>query len=189
MARSSLCAVKAGTAATHGAPLGAEEIAGARKALGWPHAPFVVPEEILDAWHGVGARGQSARSAWRTRVDALDDGTRQRFETLMAGTLPVALDDAIGEFIRALDAAPPQWATRKASQEVLEVLTERIPEMIGGSADLTGSNNTLTRVQEVISAHDFSGRYLHYGVREHAMAAIMSLASGGCTSKKYSPLM
>ncbi|MEE8515502.1 MAG: transketolase [Alphaproteobacteria bacterium] len=165
---------KAGTAATHGAPLGAEEIAGARKALGWPHAPFTVPDEIIDAWRAAGARGQSARGEWQAHMDGLDGETRQRFEAQMAGDVGEAVDHAIGEFLRALDAAPPQWATRKASQEVLEVLTERIPEMIGGSADLTGSNNTKTRAQSVISADDFSGRYLHYGVREHAMAAVMN---------------
>ncbi len=165
---------KAGTAATHGAPLGADEIKGARAALGWPHAPFTVPDEIIEAWRGAGARGQTARADWQAHMDGLEGETRQRFEGLMNGDVGAAVDDVLGEFIRTLDADPPQWATRKASQEILEALTERLPEMIGGSADLTGSNNTKTRVQSVISANDFSGRYLHYGVREHAMAAVMN---------------
>ncbi len=165
---------KAGTAATHGAPLGADEVAGAREKLDWSHAPFVIPDEILKVWRAAGARGASQRLEWRARLGALDASIRAGFELSLSGALPEGLDQAVAQHKRRLAGEPPNWATRKASQEALEVLTERIPEMIGGSADLTGSNNTRTRVQGVITAEDFSGRYVHYGVREHAMAAVMN---------------
>ncbi len=165
---------KAGTAATHGAPLGADEVAGAREKLDWSHAPFVIPDEILKVWRAAGARGASQRLEWRARLGALDVSIRAGFERALSGALPEGLDQAVAQHKRRLAGEPPNWATRKASQEALEVLTELIPEMIGGSADLTGSNNTRTRVQGVITAEDFSGRYVHYGVREHAMAAVMN---------------
>ena len=165
---------KAGTAATHGAPLGADEVAGAREKLDWSHAPFVIPDEILKVWRAAGARGASQRLEWRARLGALDVSIRAGFERALSGSLPEGFDQAVAKHKRRLAGDPPNWATRKASQEALEILTELIPEMIGGSADLTGSNNTRTRVQGVITAEDFSGRYVHYGVREHAMAAVMN---------------
>ena len=165
---------KAGTAATHGAPLGAEEIAGAREKLGWPHAPFVVPDAVLSAWRAVGDRGAAARAAWEARVEAMEPASRAEFRRMMAGTLPAGWQAALDAHKRRLADEPPKWATRKASGEALEVLTNAIPEMIGGSADLTGSNNTRTKCTEPITGTDFSGRYVHYGVREHAMAAVMN---------------
>ena len=165
---------KAGTAATHGAPLGAEEIAGAREALGWPHPPFAVPDEILNPWRQAGARGAAGRGDCRRRLEALDADERAAFARLEAGDLPAGFADAVAECKRKLAGAGAPMATRKASQEVLEILTAEIPEMIGGSADLTGSNNTKTKVEAVITPEDFSGRYIHYGVREHAMAAVMN---------------
>ena len=165
---------KAGTAATHGAPLGAEEIAGAREALGWPHPPFAVPDEILNPWRQAGARGAAGRGDWRRRLEALDADERAAFARLQAGELPAGFADAVAECKQKLAGAGAPMATRKASQEVLEILTAEIPEMIGGSADLTGSNNTKTKVEAVITPEDFAGRYIHYGVREHAMAAVMN---------------
>ena len=165
---------KAGTAATHGAPLGLEEIAGAREKLGWPHAPFVVPDAVLSAWREAGDRGAAARAAWEARVDAMEPAPRAEFRRMMAGTLPGGWQAALDAHKRRLADDPPKWATRKASGEALEVLTNAIPEMIGGSADLTGSNNTRTKCTEPITATDFSGRYMRYGVREHAMAAAMN---------------
>ena len=161
---------KAGTAATHGAPLGSQEIAGAREKLGWPHDPFVVPDAVLAQWRAAGERGASRRGDWEARVAALDADARARFE----GDLPAAWEAALDAHKRALADAKPAWATRQASQAALEVLTAQVPQMIGGSADLTGSNNTKTASTPVITADDFSGRYLHYGVREHAMAAAMN---------------
>ena len=165
---------KAGTAATHGAPLGAEEIAGAREALGWPHPPFVVPDEILSPWRQAGARGAAGRGDWQRRLEALDADTGAAFARTQAGELPAGFADAVAACKQKLAGASAPMATRRASQEVLEILTAEIPEMIGGSADLTGSNNTKTKVQAVITPEDFSGRYIHYGVREHAMVAVMN---------------
>ena len=165
---------KQGTAATHGAPLGDDEIAAARDKLGWPHPPFDVPEAILDPWRAAGARGSSARAAWQEKLAALDNSVRSSFEELLSGDLPADIEVTVNMHKRRLAADAPKWATRKASQEALEVLTEHVPAMIGGSADLTGSNNTKTAATAPISADDFSGRYIYYGVREHAMAAVMN---------------
>jgi transketolase len=165
---------KAGTAATHGAPLGTDEVAGAREALGWSHPPFTVPDEILNPWRAAGTRGAAGHDDWRRRFDALDTDERAAFARAEAGELPAGFADAVAACKQKMAAAGAAIATRKASQEVLEILTAEVPEMIGGSADLTGSNNTKTKVEAVITPEDFSGRYIHYGVREHAMAAVMN---------------
>ncbi|HEX9809463.1 MAG TPA: transketolase [Alphaproteobacteria bacterium] len=165
---------KAGSAATHGAPLGAEEVAGAREALGWSHEPFTIPDDVGAAWRETGRRGAGARRAWERRLAAAAPDLRRAFERASAGVLPEDLDRAVAAYIEGLVEARPQWATRKASQEALEVLTAAVPEMVGGSADLTGSNNTRTKAQEVLDRTNYGGRYIHYGVREHAMAAAMN---------------
>ena len=165
---------KAGTAAAHGAPLGPDDVAGARERLGWPYAPFVVPDEVLTAWRAVGVRGADAYRGWRARLGKLDEATRAEFERVQEGRLPEGWQDKLNELKRALAAERPQMATRQASGVALEVLSEAIPELIGGSADLTGSNLTKTKHQAVITRDDFSGRYIHYGVREHAMVGVMS---------------
>ena len=172
---------KAGTAATHGAPLGADEVAGARAALGWPHPPFEVPDHVLGAWRTASARGAAAATAWDAALAGLDATLAAEFERTQRGDLPPTFDDAVIGLKRRLADERPAWATRKASQEALEALTPAVPEMIGGSADLTGSNNTRTKDMAVVRADDFSGRYIHYGVREHAMAAAMNgmAAHGG----------
>jgi transketolase len=165
---------KQGTAATHGSPLGDDEIAAAREALGWPHPPFEIPADILDAWRAIGRRGGAGRRAWQARLDGLAPATRAGFDRAQTGTLPPAADAAIVALKRKLSDEKPSWATRRASQEALEVLTLAVPEMIGGSADLTGSNNTKTRTTAPVTHDDFSGRYIYYGVREHGMAAAMN---------------
>ncbi len=165
---------KAGTEKTHGAPLGAEEIAGARKALGWPHAPFVVPEPVLKAWRAAGARGSEERKAWEARLDGLSAKKKAEFERTTGGRLPAKWERAVNAFKKKVAAEQPKWATRKASQEALEVLTAAIPEMIGGSADLTHSNLTITKATAPVKDGNFAGRYLHYGVREHGMASVMN---------------
>jgi transketolase len=165
---------KAGTAATHGAPLGGEEIAGAREALDWSSDPFEVPDDVLDVWRAAGARGAAEREAWAARHSAAAADTRAAFDAAISGDLPEDFDTILADFVGGLIDEAPNWATRKSSQEALEVFTAAVPEMIGGSADLTGSNNTKSKVQELLSADDFSGRYIHYGVREHGMAAAMN---------------
>jgi transketolase len=165
---------KAGTAATHGAPLGAEEVAGARVHLGWPHPPFVVPEHIVSAWRAVGARGGADSAAWDAALARLDPALSAEFERTQRGELPPGWDAAIVGLKRQFAEERPAWATRKASQAALEALCAAVPEMVGGSADLTGSNNTKTQDMALVTAADFSGRYIHYGVREHAMVGVMS---------------
>jgi transketolase len=166
---------KAGKASSHGSPLGADEIAGARKALGWTSAPFEIPADILSAWRAAGQRSKGAHADWSKRLAALDSGQRAEFTRRMKGELPAkALAGAVRAVKESLAAAPKEIATRTACEFALESLIPALPEMIGGSADLTGSNNTRTKSMKVISAADFSGRFIHYGVREHGMAAAMN---------------
>ncbi|MDB5410275.1 MAG: tkt [Rhodospirillales bacterium] len=163
---------KAGTAATHGAPLGAEEVAGARQTLGWPHAPFVIPDEILGAWRDVGRRGRSDYLAWKQRHES--HAQRLEFDRRMGGDLPAGVDAAIAAVKQGASSEGPKLATRVSSQKVLDAVAAVVPELLGGSADLTGSNNTLAKDMAPVAPDDFAGRYLHYGVREHAMAAAMN---------------
>ena len=163
---------KQGTAATHGAPLGDEEIAAAREALGWSHAPFEIPEAVLNNWRATGKRSQDAVKAWQERLAASDKG--KDFERQMAGKLPEGWQEALAAFKAEIAAEAPKVATRVSSQKTLDVLAAAIPEMVGGSADLTGSNNTKAKSQSVVTPDEFSGSYVHYGVREHGMAAAMN---------------
>jgi transketolase len=162
---------KQGTAATHGSPLGPDEVAGARKALGWEHPPFVVPQDLLDAWRTAGARGSAARAEWQQRLAA--SGQKAAFERAIAGDLPAGFDAAIAAYKQELAKSPPALATRNSSQSALEVINAVVPETLGGSADLTGSNNTRTKELKPLTAENYGGRYIHYGVREHGMAAAM----------------
>jgi transketolase len=166
---------KAGTEKSHGAPLGAEEVAAARQKLGWSYPPFEIPADVHTQWRKAGARSRSARNAWTERVCALAPELRQEFERRMRGELPEsALASAVQAVKQQLAGAPQEVATRKASEIALEALVPALPELIGGSADLTGSNNTRIKGMKPIAPADFSGRFLHYGVREHAMAAAMN---------------
>jgi len=165
---------KAGTAATHGSPLGSEEVAGAREKLGWPYPPFEVPEPLLSAWRAIGRRGATAREAWTARLADQEAPVRAEFQRVQAGVLPKGLDRVLEEHKRRLVEEQPTWATRKSSQEALEAFTAAVPEMIGGSADLTGSNNTRTKATSELSASEPGGRYIHFGIREHAMVAAMN---------------
>lgn len=165
---------KAGTAKVHGSPLGDEEIEATRKALGWESKPFKVPEEILDAWRIAGLRSGQKRRDWEKRFAELDPEIRGEFERRVRGDMPAALETALGKFKKKAISDKPVMATRKASEAVLEVINEVVPETLGGSADLTGSNNTKTSQTAPITPDDFSGRYIHYGIREHGMAAAMN---------------
>ncbi len=165
---------KAGTAASHGSPLGAGEITAARNELGWDADPFVIPGDILDAWREAGRRNAPLHEDWQRRLDALDAITRGEFERRMAGDVADRIRDVTADHVSRLLADPVRVATRKASELALDRLTKTLPEMIGGSADLTGSNNTRTGAMADITAGDYSGTYIRYGVREHAMAAAMT---------------
>jgi transketolase len=163
---------KAGKSSSHGSPLGADEIKGARERLGWSAPPFQIPNDILALWRTAGQRGQAARTAWTQRLQAF--GQRAEFERRTSGELPrEALSAAVRAMKQSLAATPKEIATRIASEQALEVLTAAVPEMVGGSADLTGSNNTRAKLT-ALSASDYGGRFIHYGVREHGMAAAMN---------------
>ena len=165
---------KAGKASSHGSPLGGDEIKGAREKLGWTAAPFEVPADILKAWRDAGARSKDAHKAWDQKLATLSADQRAEFERRMRGDLPKALAEAVLAAKKDLAANPKEIATRIASQNSLDVVTAAVPEMVGGSADLTGSNNTRTKVAKVLSASDYGGTFIHYGIREHGMAAAMN---------------
>ncbi len=163
-----------GTAQSHGAPLGAEEITLAREKLNWPAEAFDIPAEILDAWRMAGLQHRSTRTAWEERLDAEETSVKNRFMRLQAGDLPQAYEAAALAYKQTLAEEKPNCATRKSSEAALKILAQAVPEMIGGSADLTGSNNTRTPEQETVSADNYQGRFIHWGVREHGMAAAMN---------------
>ena len=165
---------KAGTQKAHSDAPGEEEIAGARKTLGWDSPPFVIPEDLLAEWRAIGAKGSTARQAWAGRVAQAPGPLRQEFERRNEGRLPDGWRSAIAaareEFIRD----GKELATRQASGAVLNRLFDAIPELLGGSADLTPSNNTKAKNQVEIKPGEYKGSYVHYGVREHGMAAAMN---------------
>ncbi|WP_421857352.1 transketolase [Oricola sp.] len=165
---------KSGTSKVHGSPLGDEEIAETRKALGWTAEPFDIPSEILDDWRLVGLTAGKQRLAWEKRLALAEPTARGEFERRMRGALPPALDTAMAAYKKQLAKDKPKVATRKASEMALEIINGAVAETLGGSADLTGSNNTKTSQTASITPDDFSGRYLHYGIREHGMAAAMN---------------
>jgi transketolase len=165
---------KAGTAAAHGSPLGAAEIAGARQRLGWSEPPFVIPEDIRAEWRAVGARGEPLRRDWEGRLNALAGERRAQFMRRQRRELPPGLDQAIAKVCQEFRQGDAKIATRQASGAVLDALTRVVPELVGGSADLTPSNNTKARDQKDVCRGDYSGRYIRYGVREHGMAAAMN---------------
>src|SRR5271165_3711435 len=165
---------KAGTAAAHGAALGAAEIAAARERLGWDSPPFVIPDDVLAWWRAAGARGTAVRAAWGARLQGQPAEQRQEFLRRQRRELPAGLDPAVAEICDAFRKANAKIATRQASGTVLDTLTRVVPELVGGSADLTPSNNTKAKDQTDVRPGDFSGHYIRYGVREHGMAAAMN---------------
>jgi transketolase len=156
----------------HGSPLGPDEIALARKELDWPHAPFEIPADILASWRAAGSRGSTARTQWESRLAA--SSHKGEFTRRMKGEVPTSFATAIADYKKALAANPPHIATRNSSQNALDVINASLPDTIGGSADLTGSNNTKSKDMKVYSAADYAGRYVHYGIREHGMAAALN---------------
>ncbi len=165
---------KQGTSGAHGAPLGDDEIAAARTELGWEHEPFEIPSDVRDAWRISGLRSSQARKSWESRLGELDAETRAELDRCLRGDLPSDFAAALDRYKAELAKEQPALATRNASQNTLDVINAIVPETIGGSADLTGSNNTRSKDMVAVTPDDFSGRFIHYGVREHGMAAAMN---------------
>ncbi len=162
---------KAGTSDSHGSPLGKAEIEGARKNLGWDYPAFEIPNEILNLWRDAGNRSQAEYNSWNERLKKSDK--KSEFERVISGKLPANFSEKINEAKIAFSKSTPM-ATRKSSGMTLEYLVDALPELIGGSADLTGSNLTKTKTLKPFTSSDYSGRYIYYGVREHAMCAAMN---------------
>ena len=175
---------KQGTSATHGAPLGADETLATREALNWPYPSFEIPQHILQNWRTAGAERSSAHQVWQQRFNAANDDTRQAFEFSTAVDLDQQLAATIEEVKKNFSEEQPKLATRQSSQKVLDALIQASPELVSGSADLSGSNGTKTSTYRPITAEDFGGNYIHYGVREHGMAAAMN---GIALHKGYLP--
>jgi transketolase len=165
---------KGGTHHCHGSPLGADEIKAAREKLAWTHEHFIIPEDITSVWRGFGQRGVAERENWEARLNSAGDSARTSFEHAFSGDMPPDFDALIDGFKAKVSAEKPKLATRVASGNVLDVLVPAVPELIGGSADLTPSNNTKVKNTGAVQRDNFNGRYVHFGVREHGMAAAMN---------------
>ena len=163
---------KAGSHKVHGAPLGDEEIKATRVALGWDLPAFEVPQDVYDAWRAISARGNSARLEWEKRLKNNDKA--DAFKVSFDAPDAAALEAAINAYKSQLSADAPKVATRKASEMALEIVNGTLPNTVGGSADLTGSNLTKSSGMKAVTADDYSGDYIHYGIREHGMAAAMN---------------
>ena len=162
---------RAGTNKAHGEALGEKELAGAREKLGWPYPAFEVPQDILGEWRKAGKRGARARKAWTDTLAKADPAIRAEFERRMAGKLPAGFDDVVKAEKRRLVEAKPELASRKSSESALKVIAPAVPELLTGSADLTASNNTQVAATPSLDLETFQGRYIHWGIREHGMAA------------------
>ncbi|MEM1287041.1 MAG: transketolase [Pseudomonadota bacterium] len=162
------------TSKAHGSPLGDEEIAATREALGWASEPFDVPTEILDSWRIVGCKSVHAHAEWTKRLDAAEIKKKAEFRRRMRGELPDGLAKSFSKFIKKVLDEQPKVATRKASEMVLEAVVPALPEAISGSADLTGSNNTRTSTMTAVAPGEYAGNFIHWGIREHGMAAAMN---------------
>ena len=164
----------AGSSKTHGSPLGDVEIKGTREKLSWAYEPFVVPDDVLNSWRAAGKRGASQHASWSEAVAKLDAAKRGEFQRTLSGELPRGWENTINALKKKTSEEKAKVATRQSSQTVLDALVPVIPELIGGSADLTGSNNTKAGGMKPFAAPDYAGRYVYYGVREHGMAAAMN---------------
>ncbi len=165
---------KQGTHKVHGSPLGADEIAATRKALNWESEPFVIPGDVLDLWRTAGKRSVSTRNDWEAGLASTEAAKKGEFTRRFEGKLPEGFDAAISDYKKKLAETRPTVATRKASEDALEIINGILPETLGGSADLTPSNNTKTSQMHSITPTDFAGRYVHWGIREHGMASAMN---------------
>ena len=165
---------KSGKASSHGAPLGEDEIKLVRKKLEWKYEPFEIPKNILNSWREIGKKGEEFEKKWKTSLEKKDNKMRNEFERLIKGDISLDLEKVLGDEKIKFFQTKPKMATRQCSSSVINTITNILPELVGGSADLSGSNNTKTENSNVITAKNFSGNYIHYGVREHAMGAAMN---------------
>ena len=164
---------KSGKASSHGAPLGEDEIKLVRKKLGWKYQPFELPENILNSWREIGNKGEELEKKWKNNLEK-NPKIKSELDRIIKGELSLNLDKIMGDEKLKFFQTKPKMATRQCSSTVIETLTNVLPELIGGSADLSGSNNTKTEKSKIINAKSFAGNYIHYGVREHAMGAAMN---------------
>ena len=165
---------KSGKASSHGAPLGDDEIKLVRKKLNWKHDPFQIPAELLNSWREIGNKGEKIEDEWNSALKKKNNKIKDEFKRLLKGELPISLDKIFGDEKLKYFQSKPKMATRQCSSSVINSISNDLPELIGGSADLSGSNNTKTDKAKVITSKNFNGNYIHYGVREHAMAGIMN---------------
>jgi transketolase len=163
-----------GSEKAHGAPLGSDEVARTRQTLHWPHQPFQLPDAVLDAWREIGAQGRDIHRAWIERSKRLCSGARSPFHDALNRKLPCDYALTMALIRDRFAAEQPNIATRQASQLVIDAIAEALPNLLGGSADLTHSNLTRAKTQQPVRHDFFEGNYIHYGIREHAMAAAMN---------------
>ena len=172
---------KSGKASSHGSPLGDDEVKLVRKKLKWKHDPFIIPDNILEQWRDIGKKGEKLNEEWNNMLSKKNNKIKEEYERLKKRDLPLELEKILGDEKLKYFQTKPMMATRQCSSTVIKNLTRVMPELIGGSADLSGSNNTKTENSKIISSKSFAGNYIHYGVREHAMAGAMNgLALYGC---------
>jgi transketolase len=165
---------KNNTAGVHGSPLGVSEIELVRKKLKWPYAPFEIPKNILEEWRKLIINGKKHEENWKKHFNKLDKNKTEEFLRISSGNLPKSFNEKIQLIKNKFFENSKPTATRKSSEACLEEITKFMPELIGGSADLTGSNNTKSSTQKIIKTNNFDGSYIHYGVREHGMCGIMN---------------
>ena len=165
---------KSGKASSHGSPLGEEEIALVRKKLKWPYASFEIPKDILNSWKKIGEKGSSLEKKWTSALNKKNSKVKKELESIQNNINLNHLDSLINTEKKKYFFDKPSKATRECSSMTIEVVTKLLPEIIGGSADLSGSNNTKTKNSKIISSKNFNGNYIHYGIREHGMAATMN---------------
>ena len=165
---------KAGKSSSHGSPLGEDEIKLVRKKLNWMHEPFMIPKEILQEWNEIGAKGEKFENEWLKQLNSLNQESKEKFNKMNNKIYKEDLQKFIIQQKEKYYKEKPEMATRQCSMKVIEGIKDFFPNLIGGSADLSGSNNTKTSKSVVINSKNFSGNYIHYGVREHGMASIMN---------------
>ena len=165
---------KSGKASSHGAPLGDDEIKLVRKKLNWKHDPFQVPVELLNSWREIGNKGEKIEDGWNSALKKKNTKIQDEYNRLLKRDLPISLDKIFGDEKLKYFQSKPKMATRQCSSSVINSISNDVSELIGGSADLSGSNNTKTDKSKVITSKNFNGNYIHYGVREHAMAGVMN---------------